>query len=247
VKGVMGILALQTVLRLDMSAHIHQLLAFGLAVALLGAPVLLLTVKLVGGNPLGLPVRLALWVLAGIACEIAVLANEPWSQLLGLRVPSWQTFVGAAAATCAVLAAWPFLQYIQREAGGISVTQNLVFQKIVALPLTYRLFLVATAAVTEEILYRGFAIGIGKGFLGNTLEAATISVVIFTVTHYGWGLSHMLSVLWAALAFTSLYIVTGDLLACIVAHGAIDAIGLVIAPAAMARRRSAKGDARKSV
>jgi membrane protease YdiL (CAAX protease family) len=53
----------------------------------------------------------------------------------------------------------------------------------------------ATAAVTEEILYRGFAIGIGKAFLGNTLEAATLSVVIFTVTHFRWGFSHMLSVL----------------------------------------------------
>jgi membrane protease YdiL (CAAX protease family) len=224
-----------------MSTHTYQLLALGLGVSLLGAPVLLITVRRINVNPLGLPVRLALWVLAGVACGIAALAGESWSDLLGLKVPSWQTALGAAAATLAVLLAWPLIQYVQREAGGSLVTQNVVFQKIVALPLTYRLFLVATAAITEEILYRGFAIGVGKAFLGNTLEAATLSVVIFTVTHFRWGFGHMLSVLWTALALTSLFVVTGDLLACIVAHGIIDTVGVVITPAIMARRSRAIG------
>jgi hypothetical protein len=162
------------------STHTHQLLALGLAVSLFGAPLLLITVRRIDTNPLGLPVRLALWVLAGLVCAIAVLASEPWSVLLGLRVPGWRTVLGAAAAAIAVLSSWPFLQYLQRTAGGSWIMANAVFRRIIALPLAYRLFLVATAAVTEEIFYRGFAIGIGKVVLGNTLEAATLSVVIFT-------------------------------------------------------------------
>jgi hypothetical protein len=225
-----------------MSAHPHQLLALGLAVSLLGAPLLLIAVKLSDINSLGLSVRLALWALAGAVCAIAVLASEPWSLLMGLRVPSWRTVLGAGAATIAVVSAWPFLQSIQRNAGGRWIMANAVFQRIVALPVAYRLFLVATAAVTEEILYRGFAVGIGKVVLGNTLEAATLSVVIFTVTHFRWGLSHMLSVLWTALALTSLFVVTEDLLACIIAHGTIDAVGLVIAPAVMVHRGRAIGN-----
>jgi membrane protease YdiL (CAAX protease family) len=209
--------------------------------SLLGAPILLITVRLINADPLGLPVRLTLWALAGVVCRIAVLAGGSWSRSLGLTAPGWHAVVGAAAATFAVLPAWPLLQHIQRKSGGRLVTENVVFQKIVALPLVYRLFLVATAAVTEEILYRGFAIGIGKVLLGNTLEAAALSVVIFTVTHFRWGLSHLLSVLWAALVFTCLFVVTGDLLACIVAHGAIDTVGLVIAPALMAHRKTLTG------
>jgi membrane protease YdiL (CAAX protease family) len=222
-----------------MSTPVYPWLAFGLAVSLLGAPILLTTVRLKNVDSLGLPVRLTLWVLAGVVCGIAVLSGESWGHSMGLIAPSWHAVLGAAAATFAVLSAWPLLQHIQRKAGGGLITGNLVFQKIVALPLAYRLFLIATAAVTEEILYRGFAIGIGKVLLGNTLEAAALSVVIFTVTHFRWGLSHLLSVLWAALAFTCLFVVTGDLLACIMAHGAIDTVGLVIAPALMAARRRA--------
>jgi membrane protease YdiL (CAAX protease family) len=217
----------------------YQWLALGLAVSLLGAPILLITVRLKNVDPLGLPVRLTLWVLAAVVGGIAVLAGESWSHSLGLTVPNWHAVLGAAAAILAVLPAWPLLQRVQRKAGGGLVTENVVFQKIVAQPLAYRLFLIATAAVTEEILYRGFAIGIGKVLLGNTLEAATLSVVTFTLTHFRWGLSHLLSVLWAALAFTCLFVVTGDLLACIVAHGAIDTLGLVIAPALMAGRKRA--------
>jgi len=221
-----------------MSTPIYQWLALGLAISLLGAPILLIAVRLKNVDPLGLPVRLTLWVLAGVVWGIAVLAGESWSRSLGLRVPGWHAVLGAAAATFAVLPAWPLLQFIQRKAGGRLFAENVVFQKIVALPLAYRLFLIATAAVTEEILYRGFAIGIGQALLGNTPAAATLSVVIFTVTHFRWGLSHLLSVLWAALAFTCLFVVTGDLLACIMAHAAIDTVGLVIAPALMAHRKT---------
>jgi hypothetical protein len=159
-------------------------------------------------NPLGLPARLALWVLAGLVCAIAVVASEPWSLLMGLRVPDWRTVLGAAAATVAVLSAWPVLQYMQRTAGGTWIMANAVFRRIIALPLAYRLFLVATAAVTEEIFYRGFAVGIGK----------------------------------VVLALTSLFVVTEDLLACMMAHGAIDTVGLVIAPAVKAHRGRAVGN-----
>jgi membrane protease YdiL (CAAX protease family) len=224
-----------------MPMHLNQLLAVGLAVSLLGAPILLLTVKRAGGNQLGLATRLALWVLAAVVCWIAESASERGSQLLGLRVPGWPTVLGAAASTFAVLAVWPLFQYFQGRVGGISTTENSAFLRIAAFPLTYRLFLVATAAVTEEILYRGYAVGIGGVLLDNLWKAAALSIIIFTATHFRWGLSHMLLVLWAALALTSLFVITHDLLACIVAHGAIDTVGLVLAPFAKARRNSTLG------
>jgi membrane protease YdiL (CAAX protease family) len=228
-----------TNLKRDMSNHTYLLLALGFAASLLGAPILLVTVKLAGGNQLGLAARLALWALAGAVCGIALLAGAPWSHLVGLRVPSWQTLRGAAAATVAVLAAWPLLQYVQGRLGGVSITQNPAFQKIAVLSVSYRIFLVITAAVTEEVLYRGFAIGVGSILLGNPLVAATLSIVIFTSAHFRWGLGHMLSVFWVALVFTTLFVVTGDLWACIAAHAASDATGLLIAPAMMARRNRA--------
>jgi membrane protease YdiL (CAAX protease family) len=171
-----------------------------------------------------------------LVCGIAEWATGRASQLLGLRLPNWQTLLYAAAATAAVLAAWPVSQYFQRRAGGVSTTQNSAFLKIVAYPLSYRLFLTATAAVTEELLYRGFAIGIGGILLESIWKAAVLSIIVFTATHFRWGLGHILLVLWAALVLTSLFVITHDLLACIIAHGMIDTVGLVLAPLAKARR-----------
>lgn len=113
----------------------NRLLTFGLAAALLGAPILLVTVKLVGGNQLGLAARLALWALAGAVCGIALLAGAPWSHLVGLRVPNWQTLLGAAAATVAVLAAWPLLQYVQGRLGGVSIVVGFLGSARVHLPI----------------------------------------------------------------------------------------------------------------
>ena len=95
-----------------------------------------------------------------------------------------------------------------------------------------------TAAVTEEVLYRGFAIGVGAQILGNLTAAVGISLAAFVGAHFRWGLLHMASVLWAAVVLTALFLVTRDLWACIAAHGVIDLIGLVVAPAMLERRNS---------
>jgi len=58
------------------------MLAAGLALALFGAPMLLLVVKLSGGNSLGLPCRLSLWVMAGLVLVIARAAPDHADLLL---------------------------------------------------------------------------------------------------------------------------------------------------------------------
>jgi membrane protease YdiL (CAAX protease family) len=228
-----------------MPSHNLPILAFGLALALFGTPILLLTTRFAGGNSLGWPIRLSLWALGGAALGIARSVMKNWDITLGLLAPSWRTVIGAVAAMLITCAAWPIVQHIQVRAGKKTVEQNEAFLAITALSIPYRLFLVATAAVTEEILYRGFAVGVGGEILGNRPAAVALSLIAFVGGHFRWGLGHMLSVLWAAITLTALFVITRDLLACILAHGAIDVIGLVIAPAAMARRGRADGVAQR--
>jgi membrane protease YdiL (CAAX protease family) len=228
-----------------MASHNFSILAYGLALALFGAPILLLATKLAGGNSLGFPFRLSLWALAGISVGIARSALTHWDLSLGLLAPSWRTVVSAVSATIITCAAWPVIQHIQERAGKKTILQNEAFQASISLSIPYRLFLVATAAVTEEILYRGFAVGVGEEILGNLPAAVGLSLIAFVGTHYRWGLAHMISVLWAAVALTALFVITGDLWACVIAHGAIDLIGLVLAPVLMARRTRADGSAHR--
>jgi membrane protease YdiL (CAAX protease family) len=226
-----------------MLSHNFPILAFGLAIALFGAPMLLLTTRLAGGNSLGLPFRMSLWTLAGIALGIALLAMTHGDLSLGLLAPSWRTAIGAVCAMFITCAAWPIIQKVQERLGKKTIVQNETFRELIALSIPYRLFLVATAAVTEEVLYRGFAIGAGGEILGNLPAAVALSLITFVGGHFRWGLAHMLSVLWAAITLTALFVITRDLLACIVAHAAIDLMGLVVAPAAMALRARADGAA----
>jgi membrane protease YdiL (CAAX protease family) len=218
-----------------MPAHDSAILAMGYSLTLLGAPILLLTTKITGRNSLAWPFRLSLWAVAGVAIGIARFTTHGDGSL-GWMAPSWRTAFGAATASVGTLVAAPILNYIQDKFGKQNIFRNVTFMEIISLSIPYRLFLVVTAAVTEEIVYRGFAIGVGENILGSRALAVALSLLVFVAAHFRWGLAHMLSVLWAAIVLTTLFVVTYDLLACIAAHAALDLIGLVIAPAVMAAR-----------
>ncbi len=213
----------------------------GLALAWLGAPLLLLVIRATRRDPLAWVTRLGFWALSATVCVIAYFSVEHWNLALGFAASNWRSIMRGALTAIATLIVWPVLGLIQRQFGAATTLQNPQFQKLAALPAGYRLFLVVTAAVTEEVLYRGYAIGVGGSLLGNTLNASALSIFIFTVSHSRWGLGHLSSVLWAALMLSALFVVTHDLIACILAHGAIDAVGLLLLPA-MAKRGMAPVD-----
>lgn len=209
---------------------------FGLACALLAAPVLLLAVRRFGGNALALLPRLALWAIAAACLWIAMSQVPDWAGALGLRLPRWSTLASALLAVVCTLAAWPLLQGLQTLTGGQATSETARFKELAALPVGYRAFLVVTAGVTEECLYRGYGIGVGATLLGGTLPAALVSLAIFTIAHWSWGIAHLASVLWAGVVLALLFVSTHDLFACMAAHTLIDAVGLLLAPMMIARR-----------
>lgn len=66
-------------------------------------------------------------------------------------------------------------------------------QSLLRPPLGHRSFVVMTAAVTEEVLYRGYAIGVGQHLLGSTWLACALSIAAFTLGHLRWGLAHLVA------------------------------------------------------
>ncbi|WKE64244.1 CPBP family intramembrane metalloprotease [Gallaecimonas kandeliae] len=85
--------------------------------------------------------------------------------------------------------------------------------------------------MTEEALYRGYAIGVGGVLLHSTHAAVVLSLISFTVAHFRWGAAHMLSVVWAGALLSALFVLTENILACMVAHLLIDAVGVLLAHA----------------
>lgn len=83
-------------------------------------------------------------------------------------------------------------------------------------------FVSITAAITEEILFRGFLIW-GFSFFMDTWMAAGLALVAFVLGHlYQNNAKALLQVALMGLGFTLLYLLSGSLLPAVLAHGIID-------------------------
>jgi membrane protease YdiL (CAAX protease family) len=91
---------------------------------------------------------------------------------------------------------------------------------LAALPLAYKLAIVATAMTVEEAFYRGFL---------QPRVGLVVSSVFFALSHFSYGLPFMIVGVFAISLVIGLTLArTGNLLPCIIAHGVFDAVQLFI-------------------
>lgn len=214
----------------------HLLPTFGLSIALLGVPILLLIQRQTGADSLGLSSRAVMWVFAALVLAISAASFSDCRSYIGLETPDIRAIVLSVAAGFCILTSWPVVDAILRARGWHTTIEKDVFNKLISHSLPYRAFLVLTAGVTEEILYRGYAIGIGSQIFRSMTIALFVSLFVFVASHFRWGFSHLISVLWAGFILSLLFIITKSLAACVIVHTLIDAIGLIIAPLGIARK-----------
>ncbi len=217
----------------------HVLLFAGLALSLLGGPLILIAARKMGQDTYAFGPRLALWVIAAAAVFLAVRFGPDGFERLGLHALSFSTFalgIGAGLLLCAL---FPAIWFVQK-ALGFSYGDETGYARIRALSLRSRAFLVITAVVVEEVLYRGYAIGIGQHLVGGVWFAAAISLLAFTLAHYKWKASHLPAVFAGGAVFTLLFVLTHNLLACIFAHAIIDGVGFFLIPMLLKRRGQAR-------
>lgn len=184
--------------------------------------------------------RLTIWAVALAVLLISARNVEAWRAHFGLEWPTWQALglaILAAAILFIVLGAYGSLR---SKFGGASPEQLELQRKLLDLPFNHRCLVVVTAAVTEEVLYRGYAIGVGQLLLGSIWLACLLSVAVFTLAHFRWGFAHLVPVLLCTLAITILFVVTQNLFACIIVHAILDGVGVLVMPAIMARRQAVR-------
>ena len=212
------------------------LLIFGLVVSLAAAPLLLASSKRLHFQPWALLPRTSLWVAAIVVVFIAAARVGAWRAHLGFVWPTWGGFGWAVVAAALMFAALGASMYVQQKLGSHSNRQQAQYQALLSLPFGHRCFVVMTAAVTEELLYRAYAVGIGQLLFGSLWVACAVSVVAFTLAHFKWGLAHLVPVFVAAVVFTLLFVLTRDLWVCILAHAIVDGMGFLVVPESMRRR-----------
>lgn len=171
------------------------------------------------------------WLLmAGMIALVARWEGQPLRSV-GLRRPaSREVTVGLAAGAAALL-----LQFLVGglllEPLGWSVEGDLA-RSLSELSVAQRISLVVTAAVTEEALYRGFWIERVEWLGGSVGLAVVTSLGVFLAAHGGQASPGTLAQQGLlSLLLCLLYVWRRDLTAPILAHGVIDATGLLLLPA----------------
>jgi membrane protease YdiL (CAAX protease family) len=192
-------------------------LSIGLVISLAGILLFQISCDLLRIDSLRVAPRSAFWLLAISALTIAALEPGLWLRQMGVQIPTWPHAAAALLAILAKLVSTPALLRIQR-ACGIAVQQSERFQRIRTLSISHQLYIVVTAAITEEILYRGYAIGIGRHLFGSLAMAIAASLGAFVISHFRWGASHLMPVFVSGLILSILFVSTTALSACILAH-----------------------------
>lgn len=90
----------------------------------------------------------------------------------------------------------------------------------------YRHFMVmaVTAGITEEVIFRGFLIGVLAAWLPLWV-AGMVALLVFLGGHVYQGLSGMVRILPVSAVLTILFLISGSVLPGILMHGAVDLVG----------------------
>jgi CAAX protease family protein len=205
-----------------------------IGISLFGWPLVLLACKVLGRDTLSLVPRLFGWLLAAL-CVLLAATNWPDGiESLGVRPVSIETLVLGAVTATGTLFLFAAIGIIRRTMG-LPNADMVMFARVTALAPLHKLLLVVTAGVTEEILYRGCAIGMGQVLFGSVGVAASVSLLVFTLAHLNWHASHLISVAVASGAVTVLFVLSRDLGACILAHALIDGVAVALMPSYLRR------------
>jgi membrane protease YdiL (CAAX protease family) len=173
------------------------------------------------------------WLVVLILAAIAFVVQRQSRLLFGLCMFGWRDLLWMLAA----LAATFILAGIATLFVRIPASTTSDLHLLSDVPFALRLGLVVTAGLCEEFMYRGFGIEELAGFTRNRWVAGLVSLILFTVAHsgrYGFSAALILPGI-AGVMITLLYLWRRNLPVCMLMHGIIDAIPLLVVPMVMAR------------
>ncbi len=164
----------------------------------------------------------ATWTLA-LALLLIVTSWErrPLSSIGLVRPNAHSLLLGAAVAGALILAALAAAAVI--DAAGVHLDHRDQAGLAVALPIWVQVAVVIRAAVTEEILFRGYPIERIAELTGRTWLAALIPLFVFATVHVPfWGIAHAAAAAVPGLLLTLVYLWRRDLWINITAHALLD-------------------------
>ena len=202
----------------------------GLAIALFGAPTVVILFKLAGFTraDFGATVVRELIILALVAILFWIIRTREKLPLssIGLRR---QKIVPALLWSLAVMLLF-----------GVGIAASLLVFPLIglsygsssgpAVPLGVSLLLYARAGIAEEVFYRGYAIERIEALSGSRAIAAAVPLLVFASGHFSQGIAGILITFVIGAIATAIYLWKRNLLILIVAHFMVDFIPNVLLP-----------------
>ncbi len=177
-----------------------------------------------------------MWLVASVTLSLSGRLDPPLTLQSAPLLPTLLWGVGGGIAG---LLTFPAYLAFARKAGFDHAANADVLQKIATMPLAARVFILFTAALVEELLFRAIPIPLLMSVTGTSAIALAVPLFMFVIAHRAsWSPVHLLFVAATGALLTLIFLRAGYWSASL-AHFIIDAPMLLFAPVMMARTRPA--------
>jgi membrane protease YdiL (CAAX protease family) len=169
----------------------------------------------------------AIWWLyvIGMLAYVMGIERRPLSSI-GFKRLGARDLAIAIGAGMAILAALACIYYLIFPLLHWDLSQGM--NQLAATPLWWRFISTVRAAVSEEVLFRGYAMERLRELTGSRGVAASVSCAIFMLDHVpSWGWQHLAIAATGGIALTLLYLWRRNLWVNIIAHFVVDAASML--------------------
>ena len=175
--------------------------------------------------------EIAFWSIALILVLYTLLVEQLPLSSLGFGTFRYKDVLWGVALGLLLLLVFPIASVIVKLIGFEVSQEN---AKALAGMPTYALFLLALrAAVTEEIIYRAYPVERLIALTGSKVLAAGVPITVFIISHFSWGMGHLVFVTLAGGLLTVFYLWKRNVWVNIIGHFLVDFAAFMLLPVLM--------------
>jgi len=164
-------------------------------------------------------------LVAALLGYVMKVERRPLSSV-GLRRPRWKEWPLAICTGVLILACLGLIYYVVFPA--LHWGENQPLAHIAAIPYWLNCLIVVRAAVSEELLFRGYAVERLQELTGSRFIAGALSCTVFALDHVGqWGWHHLVVAGTAGAILTVFYLWRRNLWASMLVHFVVDAVAFL--------------------
>lgn len=166
------------------------------------------------------------WTLVAATLAYVIGVERKTLCSIGFRKPALRDGLAALAVAVATVAGLAAIYFVLFPA--LHVNEDQQIDKLMSTPAWWLAISVVRAGVSEEVLFRGYAVERLLELSGSKWVAFIVPLVPFTLAHVGpWGWSHAIVAAFGGAMLAGLYLWRRNLWVSIFAHCLIDGIGVL--------------------